>query len=56
LIVTIDESTVAAAADKGPDKALHPGDFVWIGHREAVRVFKDNSEKEVRVVTVALKP
>jgi quercetin dioxygenase-like cupin family protein len=56
LIVTIDESAVAAAAGKGPDKALHPGDFVWIGHGEAARVFKNNSEKEVRVVTVAFKP
>ncbi len=56
LIVTIDESTVTAAAGKGLDKALHPGDFVWIGHGEAARVFKNNSEKEVRVVTVAFKP
>jgi quercetin dioxygenase-like cupin family protein len=56
LIVTIDESAVAAAAGKGPDKALHPGDFVWIGHGEAARIFKNTSEKEIRVVTVALKP
>jgi quercetin dioxygenase-like cupin family protein len=56
LIVTIDESAVAAAAGKGPDKALHPGDFVWIGHGETARVFKNSSEKEVHVVTVALKP
>jgi quercetin dioxygenase-like cupin family protein len=56
LVVAIDESAVAPAAGKGPDVALHPGDFVWIGRGDAPRVFKNNSEKEVRVVTVACKP
>jgi quercetin dioxygenase-like cupin family protein len=56
LIVTIDESAAAAAPGKGSDKALHPGDFVWVGRGEAQRVFKNNSQKEARVVTVALKP
>jgi quercetin dioxygenase-like cupin family protein len=56
LIVTIDESAVAPAAGKGPDEALHPGDFVWVGRGETQRIIKNNSEKEVRVVTVACKP
>jgi quercetin dioxygenase-like cupin family protein len=56
LIVTIDESRVAGAAGKGPNKSLHPGDFVWVGHGETAQVLNNDSEKEVRVVTVALKP
>ncbi len=56
LVVTIDESAVAGAAGNGLTKALHPGDFVWVGHGETAQILKNNSDKEVRVVTVALKP
>jgi quercetin dioxygenase-like cupin family protein len=56
LVLAIDESVVAGAGEKGPDKVLHPGDFAWVGHGETARTFKNNTDKDMRIVTVAFKP
>lgn len=56
LIVTIDEAVIAAAAGKGPDQALAPGGPVWVARGSAKRILKNNSDKELRIVTVAFKP
>ena len=49
LIVTIDEAVTA-------DQQLASGSSVWIARGGAGQVLKNNSDKEVRVVTVAFKP
>lgn len=49
LIVAIDEAVVA-------NQKMPPGGTIWIGRGGAGRVIKNNSEKEIRVVSVACKP
>ena len=56
LIVSIDETAVAAGSGKGGDKPQHPGDFMWIRHGDAARIVRNNSEKEARIVRVEFKP
>jgi len=56
LIVLLDDASVATAGETGPGNPLRPGDFRWteIGH--AATVFKNNSDKEARLISFRLKP
>jgi quercetin dioxygenase-like cupin family protein len=54
LIVALD--AVATAGGKDPENSLHPGDFVWLEAGKASRVFKNNGDKEARLISFALKP
>jgi len=54
LIVVLDAASISADSPKELEKALRPGDFVWLdgGHQPA-RVFRNTSSKEVRFVDIA---
>jgi len=54
LIVALD--AVATLGEKGLENSLHPGDFAWLEARKASRLFKNNGDKEVRLISFALKP
>jgi quercetin dioxygenase-like cupin family protein len=56
LIVPLDAASAATAGETGPGNPLQPGDFKWIavGHTESV--LKNNNDKEVRLISVRLKP
>jgi hypothetical protein len=56
LIVLLDDASVATTGETGPGNPLRPGDFKWteIGH--AATVFKNNSDKEARLISFRLKP
>jgi len=58
LIVTIDSAEPSAAAGpaKGPDDTPTPGKPMWLARGAEKRILKNNSDKELRVVTVAFKP
>jgi len=56
LIVTIDDAVIVSAAGAGTDQPLATGEPVWIAHGGAKRILRNNSEKDLRVVTVAFKP
>ena len=56
LIVVLDAASISPASGDGADQALRPGDFVWFEKGGATRVFKNNSEKEARIVTMTFKP
>lgn len=58
LIVAIDEAVIAPATGKGAraDQKFAPGNSVWIARGGVRRVLKNNSDIEVRVVTVSFKP
>jgi quercetin dioxygenase-like cupin family protein len=54
LIVALD--AVATLGEKGLENSLHPGDFAWLEAGKASLVFKNNDDKEVRLISFALKP
>jgi quercetin dioxygenase-like cupin family protein len=54
LIVALD--AVAALDEKGLENSLRPGDFVWLEAGKAWRSFKNNGDKEVRLISFAPKP
>ncbi len=54
LIVALDEAVIAFAVGKGPERLLRPGDFVWLGWGGVTRVFKNNSDKEARFITLEM--
>jgi quercetin dioxygenase-like cupin family protein len=58
LIVMIDEAAITGTSGKGVrhDQKLAAGSVFWIARGGAGRVLKNNSDKEVRVVTVSFKP
>ena len=56
LIVALDAAAVAPADRNGPGKSLHPGDFLWRDIGEAVDVFKNEGDKEARLISFVLKP
>jgi quercetin dioxygenase-like cupin family protein len=55
LIVAMDEAAVASAAGK-PDQTLAPGGPLWLARGGTKCILKNESGKELRVVTVAFKP
>ena len=54
LIVALD--AIVTSGGKGLENSLHPGDFVWLEAGKASQVFKNNSDKEARLISFALKP
>jgi hypothetical protein len=56
LIVALDAFAVATASGKRPENMLHPGDFVWLDLGGLAQVFKNNGDKEARLISFALKP
>ena len=54
LIVSLD--AVAAAHGKGAENSLRPGDFVWLEAAKPSQVFKNDGDKEARLISFALKP
>jgi len=54
LIVALD--AVATLSEKGLENSLHPGDFAWLEAGKASRLFKNNGDKEARLISFALKP
>jgi quercetin dioxygenase-like cupin family protein len=56
LIVALDAFAVATASGKGPENALHPGDFVWLDKGAVAKEFKNDGDKEARLISFALKP
>jgi quercetin dioxygenase-like cupin family protein len=54
LIVALDSITKAGA--KGEENVLHRGDFVWLDAGKVSQVFKNNGDKEARLISFALKP
>jgi hypothetical protein len=56
LIVSLDDALVATAGETGPAKPMRPGDFKWIAIGQAAFVFKNNSDREARLIRFRLKP
>jgi hypothetical protein len=56
LIVSLDDALVATAGETGPAKPMRPGEFKWIAIGQAAFVFKNNSDKEARLIRFRLKP
>ena len=54
LIVALD--AVATLGEKGLENSLYPGDFAWLEAGKASRLFKNNGDKEARLISFALKP
>jgi hypothetical protein len=54
--VSLDDALVATAGETGPAKPMRPGDFKWIAIGQAASVFKNNSDKEARLISFRLKP
>lgn len=55
LIVALDVAAVALADGSGQENSLHPGDFRWIAIGQAASVFKNNGDKEARLIMFRLK-
>jgi quercetin dioxygenase-like cupin family protein len=53
LVVALDG--VAAARGNGPENSLRPGDFVWLEAAKPSQVFKNDGDKEARLISFALK-
>jgi hypothetical protein len=56
LIVSLDDALIATAGETGPGNPLRRGDFRWIAIGQAASVFKNNSDKEARLISLRLKP
>jgi hypothetical protein len=55
LLVLLDALSVAARERDHPGNQLHPGDFVWLGEKKPGQVFKNESDREARLVSFVLK-
>ena len=56
LIVALDPAFVVTAGETGPQNSFGPGDFKWIGIGDAKSVFKNDSDKTIRLISFRLKP
>jgi hypothetical protein len=56
LIVALDAIEVTTAGGKSPENSLQPGDFAWLDVGKPVPSFKNNGDKEARLISFALKP
>ena len=56
LIVSVEESVLAPAAGKGPERLLHPGDFAWLGRGGMARVLKNNGVAEAWIYKFEFQP
>jgi hypothetical protein len=55
LLVLLDTLSVGAQEKDHPPNQLHPGEFVWLAGNKAGQVFKNDSDREVRLVSFVLK-
>jgi quercetin dioxygenase-like cupin family protein len=55
LIVLLDSLSVLPQEKDQPVSQLHPGDFVWLARNKTGQVFKNESDREVRLVSFVLK-
>ena len=55
LAIALDAGILQTGGNSG-DKPLRSGDFAWLDSGETARVFKNDSEKEARLVYFVLKP
>jgi quercetin dioxygenase-like cupin family protein len=53
LVVALD--AVAAARGNGPENSLRPGDFVWLEAAQLSQTFKNEGDKEARLISFTLK-
>jgi len=57
VIVALDAASISSVSPKGPEKALQPGDFVWMdggpGHE---RVYQNRGDKEARFLEIIFPP
>ena len=51
VIVALDAASISAGPSKGPEKALQPGDFVWIDGGHA-RMYQNSGDKEARFIEI----
>jgi len=57
LLVPIDDATVVSAKGKGSEEApLASGTPVWLAHGKDKKTLKNNTDKDLRVVSVGFKP
>jgi quercetin dioxygenase-like cupin family protein len=56
LVVALDADVVLSGDATSPTKLLHPGDCVWLDRGQATQVFRNNSDKEARLVSFLLRP
>jgi quercetin dioxygenase-like cupin family protein len=56
LIVSLDDASVTTVGETGPGNTLRPGDLKWIAIGQAAYVFKNNGDKEARLMSFRLKP
>ena len=50
------DALVATVEETGAAKPMRPGDFKWIAIGQTASVFKNNGDKEARLVLFQLKP
>jgi quercetin dioxygenase-like cupin family protein len=50
------DAGIAQAGGNGAEKSLHPGDFAWLDSGGTARVFKNDGDREARLVYFVLKP
>jgi hypothetical protein len=56
LLVALDEGEVVCGPGADAKTLRHPGDFAWLDHGGSILVLKNNGDKEVRLVSLLLKP
>lgn len=56
LIVSLDDASIGTVSQTGPGHPLYPGDFKWIAIGQTESAFKNNSDKESRLILFRLKP
>jgi uncharacterized cupin superfamily protein len=54
-MIALDAGIVQTGGD-GAEKLLRSGDFAWLNSGEKARVFRNDGEKEARLVYFVLKP
>jgi hypothetical protein len=56
LIVSLDDASVATLGEAGPGNPLRRGGITWTAIGQAAPVFKNNSDKEARLISFRFKP
>jgi hypothetical protein len=56
LVVSLDDASVSTVGETGSGNPVRPGDSNWIAIGHAACVFKNNSDKEARLISFRLKP
>jgi hypothetical protein len=55
LIVLLDALSLAAQEKDHPASQMHPGDFIWFDKTKSTQVFKNETDREARLVSFVLK-